>query len=408
MLITSPSEWLHGLRHQRSRTISTLLGVGWGTFTVVAMLAFGEGLEGLLRKRAEGFGRGVVITWINRTTRPYQGLPEGRQLLATDEDVVALLDQVPGMGAVSSEYVRAERVESRGSIIRTTVNGVFPAYGPMRSMGIAAGGRFLNDADQRHARRVAFLGNEIKRKLLGTGPAVGREIVLAGAPFTVIGVLEPKLQDSDYNGQDADRICIPSATYRRLFGDRWVDNFVYQAARVEDTALVIDGVYRVLGRRLNFDPEDRDALNTWDSTQGDKIRATMFGAMGLMAGLAGTLTLLVGGLSVGNLMFVLVKRRTREIGILMSLGAVPRWVLLDVLLQTLVLVAAGGLLGFLAAWGLVGLVALTPLTESLGFPRISIPVAISTAGLLMGVGLASGFFPARRAARLDPVKALVD
>jgi putative ABC transport system permease protein len=408
MLITPFGEWLRSLKAQRSRTISTLMGVGWGTFAVVAMLAFGTGLEGMMRERGQGMGRGVVVTWINQTTIPFEGFPEGRQLLATDEDILALLTEVPGMGRVSPEYIRAERITLGDLQFRTTLNGVFPAYRDMRSMGVMPGGRFINDEDQRLGRRVMFLGNRIKQQLLGDVNAIGKQVVMAGAPFTVIGVLRPKVQDSDYNGDDDARICIPASTYRRLFGDRWVDNFVFQAAQVENTSQVIDGVYQALGRRLRFDPADRYALNVWDTTENDRIRSIIFLAMRLMVGFAGTLTLLVGGLGVGNLMYVLVKRRTREIGIQMAIGALPRWILLEVMLQTLVLVTAGGLLGFLGAWGVTALVAISPFTEAVGYPHISVWAAAATILLLVFIGLVAGYFPARRAANLDPVQALLD
>lgn len=397
---------MRSLREQRGRTISTLLGVGWGTFAVVAMLAFGAGIENMLKERAAGIGSGVVITWTNSTTLPFRGFPEGRRLLATDEDILALQTLVPGMGSVSPEYSRRENLEVDQQIFRTTLCGVFPAYGTMRNMQPQPGGRFLNEEDQRLGRRVIFLGDRTKRQLFGEEDPVGKQVVMAGAPFTIIGVLQEKEQDSDYNGKDETRCCIPAATYRRLFGDRYVDNFVYQATHRKDTDAVVAGVYQALGQRLGFDPKDRDALNTWDTTESDRIRGTIFSAMDLMTGLAGTLTLLVGGLGVGNLMFVLVRRRTAEIGIQMAMGALPRWILAEVLLQTMFLVAIGGMLGFLGAWLLTSLVALTPLTAAVGYPHISWRVGLATVGLLMAIGLAAGIVPARRAAHLDPVEAL--
>lgn len=399
--------WLASLNEQRGRTLSTLMGVGWGTFAVVSMLAFSVGLENQMTERAAGMGNGVVVTWVNKTTLPWQGFPEGRQLLATDEDILAVGAQASGVAQISSEYSRSEQVQIGQAIFRTNLSGVFPAFGEIRSMGVAPGGRFINVEDQRLGRRVMFLGDRIKQQIFGDENAIGKQIVLAGSPFQVIGVLAPKLQDSDYGGLDDVRICIPASTYRRLFGDRFVDNFVYTAKNRRETETTVDQVYGVLGARLGFDPKDRGALNTWDTTEGDKVRESIFTAMRLMTAFAGTLTLLVGGLGVGNLMFVLVRQRTREIGIQMAMGALPRWILMEILTQTFLLVAAGGLLGFLGAWGVTALIALTPITEAVGYPQISFMVGAGTVALLCLVGLAAGLFPARRAASLDPVQALV-
>ena len=408
MLLTPLPVWWQELKSQRARTLTTLLGIGWGTFGVVAMLSFGDGLQTMLRERAAGIGKAVVIAWVEPSTLSFEGLPKGRQLFASDEDILALAREVPGIAAISSEYVRRESVRIGGDQFRTTLNGVFPSYGSMRAMGVQPGGRFLDAEDQRLERRVAFLGNRIKKQLLGEEDAVGKELILAGVPFTVIGVLAPKQQDSDYEGKDAARICIPASTYRRIFGDPYVDYFVFQATDAGETAAVIDGVYRVLARRLHFDPNDRGALRIWDTTEGQKVQNAMFLSLRILVGLAGGLTLLVGGLGVGNLMFLLVKRRTSEIGLQMALGARPRWVLHEVLVQTLLFVGCGGALGFLGALLLAQLVALTPLTEAVGKPTISLGSALGTILLLCLVGLASGLAPARRAAALDPVQALLD
>lgn len=293
-------------------------------------------------------------------------------------------------------------------MLTVPISGIHPVFGELRNNHPALGGRFIDDRDLLEERRVVFLGDVLKRDLFGDEPAVGKTIALLGVPFTVIGVMRPKLQDSNYEGHDATRACIPATTFRQLTGDRLVDYFTLRPRERKDTELVIARVFEVLGRRLEFDPRDRDALRVWDTTETDTIRDTSFLAMDLMITLACLFTLLVGGIGVGNLMFLVVRRRTREIGIRMALGARPSWILREVLVQGLILVGAGGAAGFLAAWGLALAIGASPANEVLGTPRISTVTALGTIALLAVIGLLAGWFPARRAARLDPVRALVE
>ena len=407
-LLTSLRDWLLEMRAQKLRTLSTVLGIAWGTFGVVGIMAFGRGLEDVMRLKAEGLGPGVVVVWGQRTTREFAGYGAGRQVLITDEDVSALEQQIPELASISSEYIRGYNVQHGDRLHNVTISGVLPSYAALRNMTPLPGGRFLDARDTDEGRAVIFLGDEVRRHLFGNEEAVGRTLSIAGTPFTVVGVLRPKLQDSNYEGQDADRVCIPAPTFRRVFGDRYADYVVSSARDALATSTAKRRVYEVLGRRLKFDPSDEDVLGVMDATEGAKIRETAFLAMDVLITMACALTLLVGGIGVGNLMFLVVRRRTREIGIRMAFGAKPRWILQETLVQALLLVAVGGAAGFFAAWGLSALIGMTPATEFLGHPRISLRTAGGTVGMLAIIGLLAGWFPARRAARLDPVRALAD
>lgn len=405
------SELVEGLRALRSdlrRVVTTLLGVAWGTFAVVGLGAFGTGIEENMAQRAAGMGEGIVIAWPGRTTLAWEGVPEGRAIRLTAPDVRRLRESVPGIAEISPENSVFARLRRGGQAFLPELTGVDPGYGVLRNLPPQSGGRFLNQADLEQARRVVFLGDRVARQLFGDSDPVGRELVLAESPFMVVGVLQPKEQDSDYGAHDTARAFIPWSTYQQVFGPRFVDNFV---VRAKDPALlpsVIDGIYASLARSHHFDPRDREALSLWDTTEADEIRGQIFGAMDLLTLLAGSFTVLVGAIGVGNLMFLVVRRRTGEFGLRMALGARPAWILRGVLMEGMLLVAAGGLLGFLAAAGLAGLVGASPLAASLGQPRISTQLALGVGLLLLLVGLAAGWFPARKAARLDPATALAE
>jgi putative ABC transport system permease protein len=406
-IIASLADWFHELRARKGRTLSTVAGIAWGTFGVVGIMAFGRGLEDLMRERAQGIGAGLVVLWGQQTTLPFAGFPAGRRIVFTEEDVFAI-SKVPGVDLVSPEAVRWETVARGESLLTLPISGIHPRYAELRNVRVAPGGRFINERDLAEERRVAFLGDAVSRNLFGEESAVGRTVIFLGAPFTVVGVMLPKLQDSDYEGQDEDRVCIPLSTFQKITGGRYVGYFTFRAEDPDRTEEMIAAVFETLGRRLRFDPRDRDAFRMFDTTEGDRIRNVAFLAMDSMITLACLFTLAVGGIGVGNLMFLLVRRRTREIGIRMALGARPRWILQEVLLQAMILVTVGGAAGFLGAWALSAGIALSPAAESLGTPRISGTTATLTIVLLGVIGVLAGWFPARRASRLDPVRALAE
>jgi putative ABC transport system permease protein len=252
---------------------------------------------------------------------------------------------------------------------------------------------------------VVFLGDKLKEDLFKDEEAVGRTVMIDNVPFLVIGVMQEKAQDSSYGGRDTNKAFLPESTYRGLFGERYVENFIFQAADPSRTEAVTARVYEVLGRRLKFDPRDKEAVGTWDTTEAEKFFKVFFGTFRAFLAIIGSFTLIVGGIGVSNIMYVVVEERTKEIGLKMAVGARPRYILVQFLVETLTLTAAGGLLGFLIT---LGVVAVFPaaLDEYVGTPEAS-PVVILTTTVLLGlVGLLAGYFPARRAASLEPAVAL--
>lgn len=399
-------QFLDDIAAQRLRTTLTILGITWGTVAVVVLLAFGTGLEKHMKTQAKGMGDGISIVFPGRTTRAYQGFGEGRaiRLLAGDADLLAR--EIPEITAISPEYGRWLPARRGTSITNAYVTGVVPVYGEMRNIIPEPGGRFLNPIDVAQRRRVAVLGDQVKRTLFGDEDAVGKSIFIGDTPFLVVGVMQEKTQSSSYNARDHSRIFIPASTHEALLGSRYLSNLVYKAASPAVAEHVRERVYQVLGRRYTFDPKDHDAIWIWDTTQMLKVWDTIFFGFNLFLAVVGSFTLTVGGIGVANIMYIVVRERTREIGIKRSVGARRRDIMLQFLFEATLLVAAGALFGLIVSYGLVALVGMLPIEEHVGRAEISATVLIATIPLLGAIAGLAGWFPARRAANLDVVECL--
>jgi putative ABC transport system permease protein len=403
--LTFLRQMLQDIRHQKVRTLLTLFGITWGTVSVALLVSFGEGLEKRIEKNQKGLGDAIVIAWPSRTSKPFEGLGKGRPIKVSEDDLEVLRREIPGV-RFSGEYqhngtFRRERVRLNPGM--SAANAVF---GLMRNLIPESGGRYVNDLDLDRRRRVVFLGDKLKQDLFGVAEAVGKTVMIDNVPFLVVGVLQKKAQDSSYSGRDQDKAFIPDTTQRGLYGSRYVDNFIFQASHPSLVPAVKRQVYEVLGRRLKFDPEDKEAIGMWDTTEGMKFMATFFLTFRAFLGVIGSFTLMVGGLGVSNIMYVVVEERTREIGIKLAVGAKPRFIQGQFLLETLTLTAIGGLLGFVITLAVLTVFPLLGLDEFVGTPVASPIVVLTTAGLLGLIGFVAGYFPARRASLLDPVVAL--
>jgi putative ABC transport system permease protein len=253
---------------------------------------------------------------------------------------------------------------------------------------------------------VAFLGTELAETLFGASDPVGQIIRIHASPFTIVGVMQPKIQQSSYSGRDKDKVLIPATTMQVITGEKYLENFIFTARDISRTKQATDEVLAILAKKHRFDPKDEEALSIWDTSEQAQFFDTFMLAFKTFLGIVGVLTLVVGGIGVSNIMNVVVEERTREIGIKMALGAKPRSVLRQFMLETLIITGVGGLMGLAIAIAICSAVPALGFTDVIGVPTVSPPVAGATALLLGLIGLVAGFFPARSAAAMDPVVAM--
>ena len=394
------------VRAQKLRTFLTVFGIVWGTVAISLLLAFGTGLHKRMIKNTAGLGDRIVIGWPGLTSIPYEGLGKGRSIRLTEEDIEYVRQQAAGVRGISSEYSNNFKLNYGARTLAVDVSGVTPVFGDMRNLIPTPGSRFINDLDMKDQRRVAFIGDELATTIFGEDEAIGKAVLLHGSPFLIIGVLEAKEQDSSYGGRDKEKVFIPGTTYRAITGEKYVDNVIFQGERGQDSKPVIDQVQRLLAQRLRFSPDDKEALSFWDTTEQFQFFDRFMLSFNLFLGIVGSLTLVVGGIGVSNIMNVVVEERTREIGIKMALGAKQRWILSQFLLETILVTAIGGAIGFAIAIGFCAVFPRFGLSQYVGDPSVSPVVATLTAVALGLVGIVAGYFPAREASRLDPVVAM--
>jgi putative ABC transport system permease protein len=400
-------EFLADIRSQKLRTTLTVLGVAWGTVAVVVLLAFGVGLERQTKKRFHGLGDRIVILFGGRTTRAWAGFPDGRGIPLHEEDAGMLLNEVSEIEQLSPEYIATSTRVHRGLKAATpAITGILPVYGEMRNIIPQPGGRFISDRDVADRRRVAVLGDGLATLLFGQEEVVGQQILVGDTPFLVVGVMKPKLQNSSYQERDQDRIFIPVSTHRALFGQRELHNIVYRARSSELTKVAERHVYETMARKYKFDPDDKDALGVWDTSEWETRFGYLFLAFNIFFAVIGSFTLLVGGIGVANIMYIVVRERTREIGIRRAVGATRRDIMRQFFAETLLIVLLGAVSGMLLSVGIVLGLGSLPIKEFVGSPAISGTVLLATLVLLALVAFAAGLLPARKAAGLDPVEAL--
>jgi putative ABC transport system permease protein len=399
-------------RVQKKRAVLTVAAIAWGSLSLVLLLAYGEGLKRNMTLASQGMGTNLAIMWPGETTMDWQGMPAGRPIRPRIEDINLLRGRMQGMAGVSGEITSWRVAFTWGDrTVNSRLTGASLIYGQMRNQIPRMGGRFLNPLDDAQRRRSVFLGFDLAEDIFGDVDPVGEALLVDNVPYTVVGVMVEKMQNNSYGGMDKDHAIIPIRTFWAQYGRDRLSVIVIKPDNPLEMPAKLRQVREILGGKYGFSPDDERVLGTWDTVETSAIMQNMMMGIQMFLGIIGALTLTVGGIGVANIMYAVVKERTREIGVKMALGARASWVTGPIVLEGLTYTLLGGLIGLLMATLVILLLGLVPVEgndalEMMGKPTLSVPIAMATAGILGIIGLMAGYFPARRAAGVDPAQTL--
>ncbi|HZT77207.1 MAG TPA: ABC transporter permease [Vicinamibacterales bacterium] len=416
------------LRANKLRSFLTMFGILWGMISVVVLSATGEGFRQGNDKVLRELGKNIGIIWGGRTSLQAGGERAGRDIQLTLEDARALAAESSMIAVVSPELQRsAVRAKSAYNAAAAQVTGIEPQNQDIRTIELEYGRNFtFQDEDQ--VSRVAIVGSDMAEQLFGKRHIVGEALTLDGVPYVVVGKIRKKNQDSNYSGPDNNKIFVPFAAMTRdmprkdappgVLSDIIVapkDGVVADLPRVlnERTGRIEDidwplerNVRAILARRHAFDPDDKQAIQMWDTSLETLMFGRMIGHIKFFFTLVGIVTLLLGGIGVMNIMLIAVKERTREIGVRKALGATTHAIQRQFFLEGMFLTLASGCAGMLFALGLCRLVNMLPLPDRFSGMILSWPSGLVSLATLVAIGVVTSTYPARKAAELPPVEAL--
>ncbi|MEO7192638.1 MAG: ABC transporter permease [Vicinamibacterales bacterium] len=416
------------LRANKLRSFLTMFGILWGIISVVVLSATGEGFQRGNQHVLEEMGKNVGIIWGGRTSLQAGGERAGREIRLTLDDARALARESRLIAVVSPEIQRGGvNVKSSYNAAALMVHGIEPQYQAIRTIDIERG-RMFRFTDEDHAERVAIVGADATAQLFGSRDSLGQTIQLNGVPYTIIGKIRKKDQDSNYSGPDNDKVFVPFAAMARDFprvgvpagtvsqiivspqpsviGElpRVLDS---RTGRIEDIDWPVEReVRRILAPRHRFDPGDRNAIAMWDTTLQTLMFSRMIGAMKDFFTLVGLVTLGLGGIGVMNIMLVAVRERTKEIGLRKALGATSAQIQRQFFLEGFVLTIFSGGVGFAVAIALCAAVNTLPMPARFQGMTLTWGAGLGAVAALTMIGVVTSTYPARRAAGLPPVEAL--
>ncbi|MBC2838794.1 ABC transporter permease [Robiginitalea sp. SC105] len=397
------------------RTVLTAFGVFWGILILIILLAAGKGLENGIKSDFGDIATNTMFMWTRRTTKAHMGLPKDREFNFKTSDRELLESRFPELRFISP---RNQLGGFRGgsNVIRGIKTGAYNIYGDYPEiirqdpMGITAG-RFLNQNDIREKRKIAVIGEGVVSDLYEAGEDVlGTYIKIQGVNFMVVGTYKKKSNDGD--GEEGQKqIFVPFTTFSQAFNR--ADNVGWMAITAQDGTSITslkDRIVSTLKEKHKVHPDDQRAIGYFDLYEQYNRVESLFGAMRFIAYFVGILVLLSGIIGVSNIMLIVVKERTKEIGIRRALGEQPWSIKLQILMESIFLTIISGMAGI--AMGALFIYGVNTLLDANGpvdmfmNPSVSLGVVMGALAILTASGLLAGFIPAQSAIRVKPIDAL--
>lgn len=417
MSFFDPDHWqeiLEVLRGNKTRTFLTAFGVFWGIFMLMVMLGSGNGLSNGVQQDFSDGATNSVFIWSQRTSKPWRGMPPGRAVQLEVADAAAIRQQVEEAGVVCPRNQlggwRGGNNISRGRKAGAfSVMGDYPDIARIQSVRLIAG-RFLNPIDVQERRKVAIIGPRVQEVLFDKDEdPIGGLIRINGVYFKVVGVFKPPRSGNSRDDQ-AQSLFVPFTTFQSAFnyGDK-VGWFAITSRPGVSATVMEEKVLALLKERHRIAPDDQRALGHFNLEKEFGQIQGLFAGIKMLIWIVGIGTLTAGVIGVSNIMLVIVRERTNEIGVRRAVGATPFAIQLQVVYEALVLTCVAGYLGLVAGVGVVEAAAgLIPASDGGMFkdPEVSLAAALQTLVILVGSGVLAGLFPARRAVKMSPVEAL--
>jgi putative ABC transport system permease protein len=404
--------WLN-LKANKTRSFLTMFGIAWGLICLILMTALGEGMWVAQEDKARTLGQNIIIVWGGLTSKGFEGSMAGKSIRLTLDDFFIIRREADYLQRSSPEIRRYLPVRSTTNNGTFSTHGIFPDYMQMRTIELKPGGRSFNDADNENARRVCIIGDEVRAQLFNKARAVGQTIMIGALPYTVIGELVHKDQNSNYSGPDNTKVFVPFYAIARDYplpaaveGRFELSNMVLQPRSIEVSEKAELQIRQILSRHKGFDYQDKDALPVWNTITSAKLVHKIFDSLTVFLASMAIVTLILGGVGVMNIMLLSVGERTHEIGVCKAVGATTRNILLQFFAESMMLTVFAGLAGILIGWGLCILINQLPRIDFFAGMIVTPQVGLIAFGFLILVGVLSSIYPAFMASVVDPIEAL--
>jgi putative ABC transport system permease protein len=405
------------LKKNKLRTFLTGFGVSWGIFMLVLMLGAGTGLKNGVTAGFGQFATNSFFVWTQTTTIPYKGFPRGRNFNFNTDDIKAIKEQVPEVGLLAPKLTAGNWGSEGGNVIRGKFNGTFTINGDYPETFLidpvhVDAGRTLNIKDIDQNRKVAVIGIRVKELLFEPNEdPIGELITIQGVYFTVIGIISPK-GNANMNGDKKEMIWVPFSTLQQVFNYGNIVGYFAITSKDHIPASVAEAKVRaLLAERHQISPEDHMALGGFNIENEFNKMNGLFMAINLIIWLVGSGTLMAGAIGISNIMLIVVRERTKEIGVRRAIGATPRSIIVQIMAESTTLTIVAGLAGMLiGVWILEAISPFFAGGEDSFFknPSADIGVVSTSLVILVFAGAFAGFLPARRALKIKAIDALRD